>query len=544
MNATMKTTTAGILTLIFSQSLAGVSFANGGPFVIKYPGGDPAAKGILARLDPNLKPAREERLRVIKEDLQISFASDGHRLHDTSRPPLVSVSAAYTIENSLDEEIEVDFGFPILRGIYMNPRSMAPRPAVHVRFNGKQSLRTTIISNSAIYGIIRQRAREVIENGIAADPSLEGLVAAVRAGGTIRGRTLNVSNATIGANASLARAVSQDRLLAEPATPVAGPWEGDVEVARTALAAYLTGQMGWSARNAALMVELASLDIGDFQPSSALQTAHHWWLGNGLIARNLGPLKAIGEQKATQLFSQLAGCFDPAAGSAYESIFTAWGGDVRERSVDLTTGEVRPREFSIDAVKAAGGKPRDYNFPPSDPTLYARVDYLDPNANISEAQKASCRSILKNLPVIFTYAPMNLLHYRAIFPAESISTLVVSYKQYAYQDTRTPQTFQVAYVVHPASLWEHFGPINLVVAVPEGVAFRASVPSQKTGIRQLALLKPSRSGGGQQYALFGTHQATLNDKAGELFLAVDAGAWKRAIEQKVRESQRQRHVER
>ncbi len=46
---------------------------NGGPFVIKYPGGDPAAKGVLARIDPDLKPAREERLRVRKEDLKVLF---------------------------------------------------------------------------------------------------------------------------------------------------------------------------------------------------------------------------------------------------------------------------------------------------------------------------------------------------------------------------------------------------------------------------------------------------------------------------------------
>ena len=49
------------------------AFGNGGPFVVKYPNGDPAAKGVLARLDPTLKPARETRLRVLKEDLTIRF---------------------------------------------------------------------------------------------------------------------------------------------------------------------------------------------------------------------------------------------------------------------------------------------------------------------------------------------------------------------------------------------------------------------------------------------------------------------------------------
>jgi len=97
-------------------------WANGGPFVIKYPGGDPAAKGVLARLDPDLKPARETRLQVVKEDLTIDFAQGqpGFRAAkaDAETPPLVSVTAAYLITNPTPEAVEVDFGFPILRGIY------------------------------------------------------------------------------------------------------------------------------------------------------------------------------------------------------------------------------------------------------------------------------------------------------------------------------------------------------------------------------------------------------------------------------------------
>ena len=54
-----------------------------------------------------------------------------------------------------------------------------------------------------------------------------------------------------------------------------------------------------------------------------------------------------------------------------------------------------------------------------DPTVYARVDYLDPKAKISEVERASCREVLDHLPVTFTFAPMNLLHYRVTFPARS-----------------------------------------------------------------------------------------------------------------------------
>ena len=53
-----------------------LALGNGGPFMIKYPNGDPAAKGVLARLDPDLKPTRESRLRVVKEDLKVTFGRD------------------------------------------------------------------------------------------------------------------------------------------------------------------------------------------------------------------------------------------------------------------------------------------------------------------------------------------------------------------------------------------------------------------------------------------------------------------------------------
>ncbi|MHC4302607.1 MAG: hypothetical protein ACYS7Y_35555 [Planctomycetota bacterium] len=141
----------GVLTSL--MLMAGFALANGGPFVLKYPNGDPAAKGILARLDPDLKPARETRLRVIKEDLKVTFGKDGRRNQHSH--PLAHVIAEYTVENPTADQIEIDFGFPILRGVFINPRSMRPSPAVDVTI-GEEHIRATIISNSAIYGIIRK----------------------------------------------------------------------------------------------------------------------------------------------------------------------------------------------------------------------------------------------------------------------------------------------------------------------------------------------------------------------------------------------------
>ncbi len=473
-----QTKTLTLLAAIVLFISAGNSaFANGGPFVLKYPNGDPAAKGVLARLDPDLKPARETRLRVIKEKLNITFDKERFLITNNNQHPLVYVSAEYTIENPTDEQIEVDFGFPILRGVYVHPLSMMPRPNVQVRL-GKENIKSTIISNSAIYGIIRQRAREVIENAVANEPTLIKLVYSVKNGN------------------------SNDRKV---------------------LFSHLTDTMKWSERDAALMVEYASLDFGKIK-SHPPDRVHFGWWGDDqelykLVNENLGPLSAIGEQKATQFFAQLASCFDIEAGTAYETIFTAWGGDVRESSVDIKTGKVRPREITINSKTL--NKPVH---PTSliDPTIYARVDYLDQNAKISESEKASCKTILKNLPVIFTFAPMNILHYNVKFPAKSTQTLTVTYGQFAYSDTRSPSSYQIAYVVHPASLWQDFGPINLEVAVPEGVRFRASVPCKNGGIEERMTHPPKA-----QKERFNIYKADLKQKTGEIFLAVDARSWKK-----------------
>jgi hypothetical protein len=477
MSRIKKTTVIlGSILALYAMAVS-VVYANGGPFVLKYPNGDPAAKGVLARLDPDLKPATETRLRVLKEDLKVTFNKG--IVNSITAPPLANVSAEYTIENPTNKEVEVDFGFPILRGVYVNPHSMMPAPAVTVTLD-KKHIRCTIISNSAIYGIIRQRAREAIEKAMVDDPTLKGLVASIR----------NEEDETR-------------------------------EAARRKLASYLKDDLKWNDRDAALMVEYASLDFGEMKTNPPDRSHMVWWGTDkelrALMNANLGPLAAIGEQKATQFFAQLASLFDSEAAAAYESIFTAWGGDVRERSVDLETGKVRPREVTVD-IDALNESSHN---PISDPTIYARVDYLDPKAKITESEKASCKMILKNLPVIFTFAPMNILHYRVKFPAKSTHVLTVSYSQYAYSDTRSPASYQLAYVVHPASLWQEFGPINIEVTVPDGVGFRAS---QNAGIKAGVVRKEFKRGGPDIYI------GTLKDKTGEIYLAVDAVSWKKYVE--------------
>jgi hypothetical protein len=346
-------------------------------------------------------------------------------------------------------------------------------------------VKSAIISNSAIYGIIRQRAREVVEKAVAGDTKLKELVASARN--------------------------TQDEAR---------------ERARKALRTYLTDTMKWNERNAALMVEYASLDFGKTRSQPLDRSGAGWWWGpdkelNRLMNENLGPLSAVGEQKATQFFAQLASCFDAKAATAYEAIFAAWGGDVRERCVDLETGKVRPREVTVDPKKLGERRPRLTGG--VDPTIYARVDYFDPKANVTELEKEACKAILKNLPVVFTFAPMNILHYHVKFPAESTQTLTVSYSQYAYSDTRSPSSYQLAYLVHPASFWKEFGPINLEVAVPEGVHFRASVACRNGGIEERTV-----SPYNQQKGRFSIYRAVPKQKTGEIYLAVEADGWKQA----------------
>lgn len=583
---TLNNTIAALAVAVSCGFLDGShALANGGPFLIKYPNGDPAARGIPARLDPSLKPTREERLRVVKEDLAIRFvvdpqyadrlaaapatpapapkavapapaapapASPGSKSASpgqsvavprsaassagntaSATPPLAVVAAAYTIENPTNQAIEVDFGFPILRGIYINPFSMMPSPDVKVTLD-KNYIHPEIISNSHIYGVIRQQARDVIEKVIASDAELARLVATVRATGMVRQRAREAIGQAVGNDAALSVAVGKDRQLSPLSVPPDERENTELDAAREALSNHLARVLKWEASDVALMVEFASLDFRTQVSHPRDRGRFFWTLPQELITANLGPLSAIGEQKATQFFARLAARFDLSAAAAYEDIFAAWGGDVRERSLDLRTGEVRPREITVSPESLEATPAYRYDTITSDPTIYARVDYLDPKANLAARDKASCETVLKNLPVVFTFAPMNLVYYRAKFPANSTRTLTVSYKQFMYADTREPSSYQLAYVVHPASMWKDFGPINLEIAVPEGVPIRSSVACRQTGTEDREKAPENRGSpphpdapGSTKKTRCDVYQAVVQDKTGELFVAIDSDAWLR-----------------
>jgi hypothetical protein len=410
---------------------------------------------------------------------------------------------------------------------------MMPSPDAQVRLDAEQ-VRPDLISNSMIYGLIRQRSQEVIDRALAADPELARLVAKVRAVSYVRQRAREAIERVTGGQEALLKAVQADANLAALIAAPSDATDPERATARHALMDYLTGRMNWAQGPATLLVEYASMELGQ-TAGQPLDAGFRFYGGNtGEMGRlayaNMGRLAAIGEQKTTQLFAELASRFDPSVKPAYEEIFAAWGGDVRERSVDLKTGQVRPREITVDRTLSSDALAETASV---DPTIYARMDYINPNAGLSAGEKASCEALIKHLPVTFTFAPMNLLHYRVKFPAQSTKTLTVSYKQYAYADTREPASYQLAYVVHPASLWKAFGPIELEVAVPEGLGMRASVACHELGVEERDLpkdlpgIKPDKT-----RVKVSIHRATVTEKTGELFLAVDADGWKKRTEPK------------
>ncbi len=524
------------------------AWGNGGPFVVKHPNGDPAAKGVLARLDPTLKPAQETRLRVLKEDLTIRFLPEQQRPGDKRKlPPVVEVTAAYRIENPTDGEVQEDFGFPILRGIYMR-HGMVSYPDMRVVVD-KEGVSPTLISNSVIYGIIRQNARKVIEEGIAANPELALLTAAVR------GALVTPRPASPPRQPAPSDPFAETNGSGNPGA-IGGGLERIVAIgyrqARENLEKHLTGNLHWNDRDATLLVEYASLKFGTEAKFGPRDRWDYWGLWNPneldrIKLANLGPLVAIGEQKATQLFAQLASRFDKDAGSAYEAIFAAWGGDVRERAIDLETGELRPRELSLSRAPAGRARSDGLSIATDDlrltgdPTVYARLDYLDPNAKISKEEKPSCQAVLKNLPAVFTFAPMNLLHYQVKFPPHATRTVTVTYRQYAYADTRGSGSYQLAYVLHPATLWKEFGPINVTLQVPKGIACKASAAIQRTpeepvkpglAANDAAGPVPVSPPPSREVYRADVYQVTLterSEKSGELFVGVDQAAWDKAF---------------
>jgi hypothetical protein len=354
--------------------------------------------------------------------------------------PLVKVSAVYTIKNPTREDIGLDLGFPILgTSAGLSTRVQA----------GEREVESRLLSTSEIQASLREQARHVIEARLAEDAELRRMVGEARA-----------------------------RKGKDPGT------------SRDPLITYLAEKRDFSQRDATLLWGHALLAPASRDPAG---DSHPFDVD--LAERALGPLKA------TQYLTLLASRFEPKTDLSYETLYSAWGGDVRERAVDLATGAIRPQRQAP---------------PPEAEDLRTRLDYLD-HEGMSPAELRACEAILQQLPVTFSFAPMTLIRTSLPFPAGTTQTVTFSYDQWAYTDTSDPASFQLGYVVHPASFWDKFGPIHLRVLVPKGVSLRASVPTR------------AQAGAGAP-AGFVEHEGVVEHKTGHLYVAVPAHEWRTAAE--------------
>ncbi|HEY3358095.1 MAG TPA: hypothetical protein VGQ83_32900, partial [Polyangia bacterium] len=229
------------------------------------------------------------------------------------------------------------------------------------------------------------------------------------------------------------------------------------------LADYLV-RKGWSERDAALMGEVAGLDLD--QKTAAAPDRSRLLPLSELAQANLGPLAALGERRATQLLAHLAARFDPAAPRA-ERLAAAWAGDGRELVLDLGSGRLRPRERPRAGVGARGGPERGQ---PGDGAA------LDESVALTAAAKESLRRILRLEPAEPAVAPLNLLQVRLTVPPRSRRSVRITYTQVAHRSAAAPASYQVAAVVHPATLWRRSAPIHLAVTAFAGVPPRVSAP--------------------------------------------------------------------
>ena len=120
-------------------------------------------------------------------------------------------------------------------------------------------------------------------------------------------------------------------------------------------------------------------------------------------------------------------------------------------------------------------------------------------------------------------------------PAHATRRITVAYQQYAYADTRGAGSYQLAYVLHPATMWKEFGPIHLTVRVPKGVRCGASAAIKTTG-EQVAAPASVLAEEGANTLVFqvplDVYEATLTrpeEKRGELFIGLDKAAWEAAF---------------
>ena len=201
---------------------------------------------------------------------------------------------------------------------------------------------------------------------------------------------------------------------------------------------------------------------------------------------------------------------------------------MRERAVDLRTGKIRPREVELSADKPRSGIGGARLREVADPTVYARVDYLDSNSPLPEEDRTIAPSGAREPARGLHVRPDGIAALPSDVPAQGNADRDGEILKYACIDTCDPATYQIAYILHPATLWDEFGPIRLSVHVPKGMACQGV---HTAGQERFYAGRGGASAGGNRRGAEGSmdaYTAALTrkaEKSGQLFIAVEKAAW-------------------
>ena len=452
----MKTTFAAWIAMMLACSVA---CANGGPFFERHVDGSNAVSASMAPFE-NMIPGLQDRIACLGEDLTITIDDelrlgraaeaakkasppsgsilDGKKIDYKERTsliperlPRIEVEAKYTLVNTSDGPVKMRFGFPVI---------YSARQRVKVVVDGKKTT-SHHMSLDDILLHIRAIAAERVAEVLTIDKKLADAVAKINEIESVYSSDKPTEAVMRLHNRHRAADALRDILKERRLT--------DSQVALVSEFFILPPSPKPTRLNIEGLAERAS--FYGFRPSLP---------EGGVLAR-------IGALKATQLYTEVLKALAPAQSIDYEQFFRAWGGREKRVSLDLETGEVRERVLSPIRF-AEGGM-----MGPIPLDIYAREEYLNAR-NLPKDLKKHLMTVLKNLPVTFAFAPVNMTVYEVAFAPGQKRTVAVEVNQLPSIDGREPVTAQFEYIMKTARYFKEFDHINLEVRAPKGTKLTIS----------------------------------------------------------------------
>lgn len=452
----MKTTFATWLAAMLACSIA---LANGGPFFERHVDGSNAVSASMAGFE-HMIPGLQDRIACLGEDLTITIENElklgraAEAARKAPRPtgntldsnpidykqryalipeklPRITVEAKYTLVNTSDRPVNMRFGFPVI---------YSPHGYAKVLVDGTKT-KSHHLSLDDILLHIRSAAAEGIAEILTADKELSAAVATIsEIESHYDGRKPDKGAMNLGERTRAAKALT-DVLKKRQLT--------DSQVALVSEFFILPPSP---------KPERPNIDALDEYPRYI--ATHRFFPERGVLER-------IGVLKATQLYTEVLKALAPAQHIDYEQFFRAWGGQEKRVSLDLETGEIRERVLSPIRFTDGG------MMGPIPLDIYAREEYLD-SRNLPKDLKKHLMTVLRNLPVTFAFAPVNMTVYDVAFAPGQKRMVAVEVSQLPSIDGREPVTAQFEYIMKTARYFEEFDHINLEVRAPSGTALAIS----------------------------------------------------------------------